>query len=55
MLKRFLNLHFFQALLESLVVLLVLVAHCLPTKNQETDKKHNQKRKKGVIQELHRG
>lgn len=47
-LKHFLNLHFFQALLESLVVLLVLVGHCLPTESQKTDEKHNHRRKRGL-------
>lgn len=48
MLKHFLNLHFFQSLLKSLVLLLVLVSHCLPMEGQVTDEKHNQKRKRGL-------
>lgn len=47
MLRLLLNLHFFQSLLVSLVILLGLAGHCLPVQSWETDKKHKKKRKRG--------
>lgn len=43
MLRLLLNLHSFQALLVSLVILLGLAGHCLPVQSWETDKKHKKK------------